>query len=109
MGFTSALKSAFSAIGVFSKDALGVASRTLRKPVDYIAEKSNFFGGVMEYLPTETIKKQRDSIHTSFSGVKSFMKFGVVFPYLIVLLQQFSAFPSLSCHSSFQVLLEQHK
>lgn len=69
MGFTSALKSAFSAIGVFSKDALGVASRTLRKPVDYIAEKSNFFGGVMEYLPTDTIKKQWDSIHTSFSGV----------------------------------------
>ena len=58
----------------------------------------------------EILTVEQDVIYSCFSArVKSFMKFGVVFPYLIVLLQQFSAFPSLSCHSSFQVLLEQHK
>gem|GEM_PF-3435253 len=46
-----------------------MTSRTLRKPVNYLAEKSNFFSGVMEYLPTENIKNQRDGIHQSFAGV----------------------------------------
>lgn len=63
------MKNTLSAISVFGKDALDVTSRTLKKPVQYIAEKSNFFGGIMEYLPTESIRNQWNSIHTTFSGV----------------------------------------
>ncbi|MBP6910904.1 hypothetical protein KBC03_04930 [Patescibacteria group bacterium] len=59
----------WSSLSVFGKDALDVTSKTLKKPVDYIAEKSNFFGGIMESIPTEGIKSQWESIHTSFSGV----------------------------------------
>lgn len=69
MWFTSALKTAWSAIGVFGKDAIDVIGRTVKKPVAYLSEKSGFFGGIMEYLPTESIKNEWDSIHTSFSGV----------------------------------------
>ncbi len=65
----SSLKTAFGAIGVFGKDAIDVASKTIRKPVDYVTQKSNFFGGIAEYIPTQSIQNQWNSIHTSFSSV----------------------------------------
>ena len=69
MGLKNIFQSTIQSLSVFGKDAIDVTSRTLRKPVDYIAEKSNFFGWISEYLPTEKIKSQWDDIHTSFASV----------------------------------------
>lgn len=69
MSFGTTLKSAWGAIGTFGKDAMSIVGRTLQKPVQFLAEKSNFFSWIMEYLPTESIKNQWEWIHSTFSGV----------------------------------------